>query len=279
MKKIIFAIIIAVASVSMVSAQAQFGIRSGFNSSTYKLGVEKFSPSINFGNNPGFYFGMQVNVPIGEIFAFQPEVVYSYDGTKLGVSKSFFKDLAAYAKDNGASLDEVKFIKGIGALSSSIIMHNVSVPLLFKLSPSKSLGIMAGPYVSYNVKAGLNLNDNLKDLLKDEAHLTTKEIGVITDTADELLKVNINKLGVGVSFGAEYAFDCGLFIEARYNLGLLNSLKKEYDFGVFVDIDFYPDDDGDGVPDIPMKGEWKDLIAVQPALKYSSFQIGIGFRF
>jgi len=255
MKKIITAIIIATVSISIASAQASFGVKAGFNSSTYVIGVEKVSSTVNLGNNPGFYFGGQASIPVSDIFAFQPELVYSYDGTKLGIKGSLLKDMGAppsYTKDLAASLN----------------MHNINIPLLFKLSPSESLGIMAGPYVSYSIEYKANFNKNLKKLIETDGGIPT---GPILDTIEELMKDNLNKLNVGLSFGAEYVFDSGFFIEARYNLGLLNTLKKEVNLeGVGIEFE-------EGV----FTSSWEDLIEapVQPKLKYQSFQIGIGYRF
>jgi len=243
MKKIIIAVIIAAASVSIVSAQMSFGLRGGFNSSTYVLGMEKISPTINLGNNPGFYVGGQVSIPIIEILAFQPELFYSYDGTRFAIKGSMVEDMSGDSS--------------IGTVAVSAITHNINLPLLFKLSPSKSLGVVAGPYISYSVGHDIKFNSNLKKVFDDQGLPITGAIsGMIVDAMDE----NSNKFNLGFSFGAEYVFDGGFFIDTRYNVGLLNVLSKEVKYGGVVYLDW-------------------DEVGVMPTLKYSSFHIGVGYRF
>ena len=243
MKKIILAIIIAVASVSIVSAQVSFGLRGGFNSSTYVMGIEKISYTTNLGNNPGFYVGGLVSVPIGEIFAFQPEINYSYDGTRFAIKKSFIVDLGGP--------------DSIGTIAVSAITHNINVPLLFKLSPSKSLGVVAGPYFSYTVGHDVKFNKNLKKVFADAGVPIT---GLVSGMIVEAMDDNSKNFNLGFSFGAEYVFNGGFFIDTRYNVGLLNVVSKEIKYGGIV------------------LANWDD-IGIMPKIKHSSFHIGIGYKF
>jgi len=249
MKRIIIALFFAVASVSMVSAQVSYGVRGGLNYSTYKIGVQDASVIGNLGNKPSFYVGGLVNIPLSSVWSFQPELIYSYDGTRLSAKG----DLVNIISEGGFSKD----------VSASINMHNINIPLMFKLQPSSSLAILAGPYVSYGVAVGVNFNDNVKNLIETELGIPADDI---KGYAKDILNDNLNKLNVGLSFGVEYDFDCGLFIDARYNFGLLNSLKKDYKVAI--------DDLG-----FNMDGNYKDSFGIEPKMKYSSIQVGLGYKF
>jgi hypothetical protein len=84
MKKIIlgFAFIAAVASVSAQDAASgpTFGVKAGANFANLKYKADDESESGDM--KIGFHVGGFVNVPLGSTFSFQPEVVFSGEGSK-----------------------------------------------------------------------------------------------------------------------------------------------------------------------------------------------------
>ena len=76
----------------------------------------------------------------------------------------------------------------------------------------------------------------------------------------------------------EYAFKNGLFIDARYNISFINKLKKDLDYSAFAD--YVNGLEGmEGTISGETSVKMKDALGVQPKIRYSSIQFGIGFRF
>ncbi|MFZ9386244.1 MAG: porin family protein [Chitinophagaceae bacterium] len=74
MKKILFLAAFAL-TCHFALAQVSFGLKGGVNFAT--LGGKDADEVSGKKSNTGFYFGGTVNVPLGENFAFQPELLYS----------------------------------------------------------------------------------------------------------------------------------------------------------------------------------------------------------
>lgn len=248
MKKIILSLLIVAASVSVASAQkVQWGVKAGFNASTYTISVENASPSINLGCKPGFYVGAVNNINFNDRnWSLQTELMYSLDGTRLAIGKDLVNEISdGFLNKN---------------LAAAVSMHNVRLPIMVKFQPTGRLGVMAGPYVSYLVAAKINLNSNLENLLRETEIIAVSDI---KKTGKQLIEDNMRRFDVGVALGVEYKFCNGVFIDVRYNMSLLNSLGKDVEFN------------GE-------RATWKDLFQgydIQPSLKYSALQIGVGYRF
>ncbi|UKJ06649.1 porin family protein [Solitalea lacus] len=80
----------------------------------------------------------------------------------------------------------------------------LNVPLMFKYNVISGLNLQAGPQVGLLLSAKEKLNGESVDIKK-----------------------NYKNLDLGANFGAEYQFPMGLFLDARYTLGLANIAKLE----------------------------------------------------
>ena len=285
MKKLFLSLAVIISCVTMVNAQSSFGIRAGFNYSTFNVSVENVSVNANPGYKPGFYLGYVGEIGLGGNFGLQYELNYVNGGTKVWAKEEFLKDVA-----------EVDDWSGIAA--GKYTTHNINVPFMLKYSSDK-LGFMVGPYVSYNVGGKVALNKNTDSYAKkmieqdvreeytdqhsEEANESVAEALGYYDSiikyASKVVNSNILKLDVGLACGVEYKFANNMFIEARYNLGLMNFLKDEISLP-------YPDDER--LNGSETQSEWeadnspivlKDEIGVNPTLKNQFVQVGIGFRF
>lgn len=220
----------------------QWGVKAGFNYSTYKISIENASPSVNLGWKPGFYAGVVNNFNFNKEWSLQTELMYSLDGTRLALGKDLLNTIS------GGGLNK--------NLAASVCMHNLRLPIMVKFQPKGRLSIMAGPYVSYLVSTKLNFNNNLENLLK-ESEISTSDI---KKTGKKLIEDNVNRFDLGATVGMEYRLCNGIFFDFRYNISLLNSLNDK----------------------VKIDGEtstWEEAIGVQPKLKYSALQIGVGYRF
>ena len=262
MKRILL-VVAAMAATATINAQTTWGVKAGVDVSTYNISVEDLSASVNPGYKTGFYVGAVNNIWFGDsAFGLQTELLYNYHGTRLGVGKDL---VGLIANGMGADPSDPDYIPG-QKISASINMHTLRLPIMFKFQPTEGLSIMAGPYVSLRVGTGVRLNDNLDNMV--DAMQAPFDI---KDLAKDVVKDNIKKFDVGAALGVEYEFDCGAFIDFRYNISFLNSLKKKIDISS-VDKAM----GGEGNVD---KIDVKAMTGIQPTVRYSAIQVGLGYRF
>lgn len=285
MKKLFLSLAVIISCVTMANAQSTFGVRAGFNYSTFNVSVENLSVNANPGYKPGFYLGYVGEIGLGGKFGLQYELNYVNGGTKVWAKEDFLKDV-------------VEADDWSGVAGGKYTTHNITVPFMLKYN-SDNLSFMVGPYVSYNVAGKVSLNkntdSNIKDMIEqniredytdprsDEANEEVAEALGYYDSmlkyASKVVNSNILKLDVGLACGVEYKFANNMFIEARYNIGLMNFLKDEVSLP-------YPDDER--INGSATQSEWeadmspivlKDELGVNPTLKNQFVQVGIGFRF
>ncbi len=80
MKKIFLVAVMGVTAMA-VNAQTTLGVKAGANFSNYK-----YEDSDGSDRKAGLYIGGLANIPISEMFSFQPEVVYSMEGGKEDIA-------------------------------------------------------------------------------------------------------------------------------------------------------------------------------------------------
>lgn len=98
--------------------------------------------------------------------------------------------------------------KGKGSNGPKINLDYINVPIMAKYYVMDGLSVQAGPQIGFNVKAEEGSFD-----VKDE----------------------VNTVDFGLNFGAGYELPMGIFVDARYNLGLTKVYKegKSLKNGVF----------------------------------------------
>lgn len=90
-------------------------------------------------------------------------------------------------------------VKGKGSDSSKNNLDYINVPIMAKYYVIDGLSLQAGPQIGFNVKAK-SAGEDIKDL--------------------------INTVDFGLNFGAGYEIAMGIFVDARYNLGLSKVAKE-----------------------------------------------------
>ena len=270
MKKL-FLLLAFAATTASLSAQHSWGVKAGAEVSTLKISAEGLSAKANPGNKAGFYVGGVSNLVLNKNFDLQTELMYSYGGTRLAASGDFLAGLVNTGNDPSDPDYTV-----LDKMSVAINTHTLRLPILIHFHPSQKLSILAGPYVSVRVGTGVCYNNHVKDALNASLAETGISADDLKDVAKDLVNDNLKKFDVGASLGVEYAFDCGLFIDARYNFSFLNSLKKKLDPTAINDFANRLDPDaGANLPEYDVKAE----TGVQPTVRYSALQVGVGFRF
>ncbi len=66
--------------------QTRFGIKAGANLATLEIDDESSTNEIGTNNKTSLHAGIFVNIPLGDKFRVQPELVYSKQGSKVSYS-------------------------------------------------------------------------------------------------------------------------------------------------------------------------------------------------
>lgn len=262
MKKIVL-LLAAVALMINVNAQTTWGVKAGVGMSNYKISAEDLSMKLNPGTKTGFYVGAVNNISFSENFGLQTELLYNYEGFRIKGGSGFVGGIVDAITNHSTDPALDIFHKDLRISGN---MHTLRLPIMAKFSID-GLSIMAGPYIACRVGMGLKVNDGVDGVLGQLLPVDAKQ--ALIDNVKDVVNDNLLKFDVGAALGVEYAFCNGIFIDAKYNFSFLNSLKKTIDMTAINKIS------GQTTPDVKLK----DVIGVQPTVKYSSIQIGVGYRF
>ena len=154
------------------------GLKGGLNlSSVINNGEDDNNLSL------GFHAGVYDKIPVNEVFAFQPELLYSMKGVKI-------------------NYDESSFAEG----SSNMRLHYIDLPLKLVFNLSDNLELQVGPYVGYLIGANVQTDAEVLNYFD-------------IDSDEELDRENFNPIDYGLTAGLAFDFDA-YFIGLDYNLGL-----------------------------------------------------------
>ncbi|GGE89724.1 Outer membrane protein beta-barrel domain-containing protein [Chishuiella changwenlii] len=182
MKKILLLLPLLVLAIN-TNAQTKFGVKGGMNVSNLTGDLQNNKSKI------GFYAGGYATIKIDDKFAFQPEVLYSAQGTK-------FNSIQAVVPEYGPVTSDLKFN-----------LDYVNIPLMFKYYATEGLNIEAGPQVGFLVSAKGHAKANVDGQKVND-----------TGDIDELFK----SVDFGLNLGLGYELRNGINFGARYNFGLAN---------------------------------------------------------
>lgn len=190
MKKIILTVG-AIFAMSVVNAQEiKYGVKAGFNSSTFTGDVAHYDVK----SKAGFHVGGFVEFKITDKFSVQPELLYSAQGAKLKFSTA----------------DEFSFTTE----KQDIKLGYLNIPIIAKYYVIPGLSIEAGPQVGFLLSAK---NEFSYDYYITEAYSSSGEDDIKDDS---------KSIDFGFNFGAGYEFTENVFVQGRYNLGL-TSISEE----------------------------------------------------
>lgn len=201
MKKnqLIMAALMFLGTVLATNAFAQFGIRAGanFTNASIKEGddVEGGDTQIK----PGFHVGVTYDIPVADMFAVQPGLLFSTKGFK-------YKD-----EDSDYELTQTPFY--------------LELPVNFIYKPMLGDGNLllgAGPYVAYG------LGGTWKE--KDGPDTYDGKLEFVNDFNDESEDDDVfaygKKLDAGLNLLAGYEFSNRLSAQFNAQLGLMNTVPK-----------------------------------------------------
>lgn len=177
------------------SQEVIFGAKAGVNFADI-TGDE----SDSFDGRTSFFLGAVAEITISDKFSFQPELIYSEQGSD-------------YKESFTESFEGVTFTE---TAEGEIRLGYLNVPLMAKYYVYEGLSIEAGPQVGFLLSA------------KNEYDFTltqTSSEGTFTETesGEDDIKDSVKSIDFGVNFGLGYKLENGLNFSARYNLGLTDA--------------------------------------------------------
>ncbi len=172
----------------LIAGLIALGTTASFAQSAYRFGVKA---GLNISNITGsdsrdqdsrlsFNGGLVAELPISEKFSFQPEVIYSAQGSTI----------AAIDEDNFLDIDE----------NIEYQLDYVKVPLLAKIYLTDGLSLQAGPSINFLVNEEIDYQP-------------------VSNGGDVNIVDGANTFELGTAAGLEYQFDSGFFIQGRYTRG------------------------------------------------------------
>ena len=184
MKKLLFSVILLVVFV-IANAQEKtsnvsnikFGAKGGVNFANL-AGDDADGAKMFVGFNAGFF----IEIPVADKLVFQPEILYSAQGSKS--EGPLFVDGSVYN------------------VEATLKFNYINIPLLFKYEIADKFSLEAGPYVGFLTSAKLK----------------AKIQGVGSETIDA--KDMLKSTDFGIAIGMNYEFTDVIFANARYQSGL-----------------------------------------------------------
>ncbi len=198
-KLLVFAVLASFSIVATAQEESiRFGAKAGLNLSN--ISGDKLFGEIDTDSRTSFHIGAVVEIPLGEKFAFAPELVYSAQGfkTEFAESNEFF----TFSTEQTTKL------------------NYLNLPLMAKYYIAQGFSIQAGPQIGFLLSAKSEGEDN------DDGEITT---------FDEDIDKNINGIDFGLNVGLGYQLEAGIFFDARYNIGLSDVNDVDFEAG---DIEF-----------------------------------------
>ena len=189
MKKLTLTLLglVAISTSAVAQQEVKFGPKAGVNFAMLNGKDAEDSKMLI-----GFHVGAFAEIKFNEKFAVQPEVVFSAQGAKTESSETIAGTTVSY--------------------EGKAKINYINVPIMAKYYVAPSFAVEAGPYVGFLATANAESKGTA---------------GGVTQEYDADIKDQTKSIDFGVGVGASFNMDSGLFIGARYNLGL-SKIGKEY---------------------------------------------------
>ncbi len=205
MKKFNLLVVCAIFSLTAQSQELRIGFKAGANIANLGGdGTEDFKGLL------GIHFGSTFEIPVSDWFSAQPEIMYSSQGTRIKSSEHISRQGYDYEVRNKGKLH----------------LHYLNVPVMAKLYLTDGLALEAGPQIGFMISARRKSEkDVFGDLPQEVIDLIKSELWEGRANVKDFIKT----VDFAIGFGASYHLKEGIFIGARYNLGLSNVHKDSGD--------------------------------------------------
>jgi len=196
MKKIVLSIAFGIFSILSINAQ-EFGAKVGLNLADVNYSGDA-DEIVDTKMRMGLQVGIVAEFEISEQFSFQPELMYSMQGYKQEYKTTFAGTIVV--------------------LDGVLKLDYINIPLMAKYYVAEGFSIQAGPQVGFLIAANSEYTSE-----------TSFGGEVISKTENRDVKDETKNIDFGLNFGVGYKMDNGLFIDARYNLGLFDIADERGD--------------------------------------------------
>jgi len=159
-----------------MAKKTYWGLKAGVNLAEFR--VHNMSPKPDLNMKTSINGGFLVNIPLSGKIYFQPELIYSGQGSKMSTTV------------------------GTTTVSTEQDLSYIALPLMFQVKSSGGFFVELGPQPAYLVRA-------------------QSEVGSTTTNN----KDNYDKFDLALNGGIGYTSRVGLGVNARYSLGLTNTLE------------------------------------------------------
>ncbi len=173
------------------SKSVKFGLKAGLNLARMTNGEDDELTEYSRG---GLNAGVYMHYQFSEKFAFQPELLYTNQGTVEKGTSSGYNIKLTYKLDY------------------------IAIPLMVKYYPIKNLNVEFGPQLAFNVK---------KDLEAKVSGQNTQTYDLDTFFKSNGIDAKTNTFDLGLNFGLGYELDNGLNFGARYSLGMIKVFEGD----------------------------------------------------
>ena len=190
----------------------KFGIKGGLNVSTISVSGNK---SVDLKTSPaiGFLIGGVAEFKLNEKISIQPELLYSTHSGKQSYKDFFLGSIQTYD------------------YTQTVTLSSISLPVMVKYNFTKNISIEAGPQIGYLLSARSNFTFvTANATISGNGDLSNSQTLVFSSQANKSVNLThdyqLTKLSFGLNLGGTYSLDNGLFLQARYNLGLTSFSKN-----------------------------------------------------
>ncbi|PWN71428.1 PorT family protein [Chryseobacterium phosphatilyticum] len=186
------------------SSPVIFGMKAGFNTSTYN----SISENEGFDNNEklkaGFNAGLFVNIPVEEKFNIQPELLFTQLGSKTQNRFSHYSNVYGFATDS----------------SHRTTLNYLVLPIMVQYNILPQLYVETGP------EFGLLLGGKIKGEQTTTEVSGNKSFSYTEHFSGKIEKDFYNTFNFGVGIAAGYYLTQNLAATARFTAGLTGIYKN-----------------------------------------------------
>jgi len=191
MKKL-FTILCAVVLTLSVSAQAQFGVVAGLNSSSVGSSASEDGLEMEEGKL-GMHFGGVAHIPLGDIMQLRTGAIYS----QKGASDSETDD--GYTTKATMNLDYLE----------------IPIEMAFKLGDAFALS--AGPYIAFAMNKSVAYD-------VDGPEVDPGELEFMEELVSSIIDESVGEIDFGLNFSASFTIAESFLIGTKYSMGLTDIL-------------------------------------------------------
>ncbi|HUH51367.1 MAG TPA: porin family protein [Flavobacterium sp.] len=171
MKKLLLsALCISAFAISSAQTEKSFGVKGGVNfTNLYTKDVDDNNMLISFNA------GLVAILPITDMIALQPEVIYSGKGAELKY-------------DNAFATGNAKFR-----------LSYIELPVLLRFNLTENFSLQAGPYLSYLVNADIK-SESDNDIFNSQVELDTNDFNKFDYGLAGGVEFDLNPIGIGARY-------------------------------------------------------------------------------